>query len=362
MQEDLGTVAANLRLRRPPNYSSTFPAVVISCNRCRATSSLAVENRLVVRLSGIVSMQAFIYFRTFKNDFARIRSAVGAVWILDLVHAALVCATNWQYLIDNWGNDEILDRIPSTCALTILVTAMVTFVVQCFFVRRVFVLSKVSKQNWVVSSPMFLLAFLRLVSATATTALMIKYKTFTSFRESYQWVFTLGLVTSVVVDVLITVFLCYYLRASRTGFSSMDYVIDTIMLYTINNGSLTCISTIVSLICWLAMPYNLVYLGFHFAISKLYANSFLATLNTRDTLRERSQGSSNQGHPLPVIFPSRVGTNRFTMNNDANPLETTATKLQINVEKTVHCDVEGENSDQEVLDVRSPAGSASKPL
>ncbi|TFK56329.1 hypothetical protein OE88DRAFT_1729849 [Heliocybe sulcata] len=320
---------------------------------------LLLGGLIALGLSGIVSMQAFIYFRTFKNDYARIRGAVGVVWILDLVHAALVCATDWQYLIDNWGNDQVLDHIPLACALTILVTAMVTFVVQCFFVRRVFVLSK---KNWVVSSPMFLFAFLRLVSATATTALMIKSETFSNFRASYTWVFTLGLITSVVVDVLVTFFLCHYLRASRTGFSSMDFVIDTIMLYTINNGSLTCASTIVSLICWLVMPQNLVYLGFHFAISKLYANSFLATLNTRDTLRERSHGSSNQGHALPVIFPSRMGgTNRFTMNNDVNPLDTTATNLQINVEKTVQRNIEGDISDLEQrseIDIQSPASSA----
>ncbi|EPQ59984.1 hypothetical protein GLOTRDRAFT_118447 [Gloeophyllum trabeum ATCC 11539] len=329
------------------------PAAIVA----QRLGPLLLGGLIALGLSGIVNMQAFIYLRTFKNDYGRIRAAVGLVWFLDLLHSALVCATDWTYLIVSWGDDSVLDRIPMACALTILTTAMVTFVVQCFFTRRVLVLSK---NNWVVSFPMFGLAFLRLVSATATTALMIKSGTFSAFRESYQWVFTLGLVTSVVVDVLVTLSLCHYLQTSRTGFSDMDQVIDTIMLYTINNGSLTCVSTIVSLICWLVMPTNLVYLGFHFAISKLYANSFLATLNTRDTLRERSQHSSERGHPLPIIFPSRMnGTNRFTMNNnDINPLETTATKLQINVEKTIHCEVDGEI---DIGEHRSGVSSPSSP-
>ncbi|KDQ51152.1 hypothetical protein JAAARDRAFT_140685, partial [Jaapia argillacea MUCL 33604] len=82
------------------------------------------------------------------------------------------------------------------------------------------------------------------------------------------WVFTFGLSSASALDVLVTISLCYYLVHSRTGHSNMDYVIDKIMVYTINNGSLTCMCTIISLICWVTMSHNLVFLGIHFAISK----------------------------------------------------------------------------------------------
>ncbi|KDQ62994.1 hypothetical protein JAAARDRAFT_28988 [Jaapia argillacea MUCL 33604] len=298
---------------------------------------------IALGLTGIVSMQAFLYFRTFPGDYKRVRLTVALVWFFDLLHAALVCATNWRFLIMNWGNDGVLDIIPMPLSLTIVVTAVVTFIVHCFFTHRVLILSK---RNWLLCGPMFMLAVLRLGAASATTGLMIHIGSFSGFLASYRAIFTLGLATSAVLDVLVAVGMCYYLRNSRTGFSSMDYVIDTIMLYTINNGTLTCVATIVSLICWLTVPQNLLFIGFHFAIAKLYANSFLATLNTRDSLRERSQGSSNdRGYPMPVVFPGRLHTNRFSgsgtkggQNDDA--MEGRSTKLQINVamEKTIQVD------------------------
>jgi len=167
---------------------------------------------------------------------------------------------------------------------------------------------------------------------------MIHLRSFDAFVNGYAWVFTLGLSCAASLDVLITVSLCWYLSQSRTGVSSMDEVIDSIMLYTINNGTLTCLCTVISLICWIVMSHNLIFLGIHFALSKLYANSFLATINTRETLRERSQGSSERGHPLPVLFPHRSSaSNRFL---DHSGIASRATKLEINVEKSVRCEVE----------------------
>ncbi|KZT22683.1 hypothetical protein NEOLEDRAFT_1180759 [Neolentinus lepideus HHB14362 ss-1] len=310
----------------------------------KALGAVLLGGLISLGLSGIVSMQAFLYFRLFHNDFRRVKFVVSVVWFFDLVHSGLICAGAWQYLIQSWGNEATLDNIPIPIALTIIVTAVVTFIVHSFFTHRVLILSK---HNWFISVPMWILALFRLVCASATTALMVHLQSFDQFLNRYRWIFTLGLATSAAVDILIAASLCYYLRRNRTGFSNMDHVIDTIMLYTINNGSLTSLATVISLICWLSMPHTLIFLGFHFAISKLYANSFLATLNTRETLRGRSQGSSDSAYPMPVIFQGRLTTDRFGVQNDLQvaTLDQRTTKLQINVEKTIHVEG-GEPSDE----------------
>ncbi|KAF7428644.1 hypothetical protein PC9H_007871 [Pleurotus ostreatus] len=92
-----------------------------------------------------------------------------------------------------------------------------------------------------------------------------------------QWSFTLGLALSCALDIIITASLCYFLLRNRKQTSSMNHVIDSLMLYAFENGSLTCAATVMSMICWLTMPSNLVFMGIHFFISKLYANSLLAT-------------------------------------------------------------------------------------
>ncbi|KAJ2927036.1 hypothetical protein H1R20_g10065, partial [Candolleomyces eurysporus] len=61
-------------------------------------------------------------------------------------------------------------------------------------------------------------------------------------------------------------------------------MVDTLALYTLENGALTCFAAIASLLCWLLMPHNLIFMGLHFVIAKLYANSLLASLNMRHQL------------------------------------------------------------------------------
>jgi len=237
--------------------------------------------------------------------------------------------------------------------MTIALTAILTFIVHCFFAHRI---HKLSHCDWRITAPLLVFAFLRLCSASVTTAEMIHLKTFTEFKREFRWVFTLGLALSSLVDVLIAVFLCHSLRANRKASSSMDYVINSVILYTLENNSLTSAATVVSMICWLVMPTNLIFMGLHFVISKLYANSLLATLNARKQLRqERAQrGLSAE---LPLAFPGLAPSNRFHSNHhNSSRVDPIGTKLEINVEKTVEYEV-----DVDIVTSHSPSPSTISP-
>ncbi|GBE81533.1 hypothetical protein SCP_0312620 [Sparassis crispa] len=87
---------------------------------------------------------------------------------------------------------------------------------------------------------------------------------------------------------------------------------------------------------WLAKPHALIYLGFHFAISKLYSNSFLASMNSRKLLRGQSQSQSTSGHRLPVIFAHHLTGGRHNSKAMAvEPVDLTGTRLHITIDKTV---------------------------
>ncbi|OBZ65188.1 hypothetical protein A0H81_14830 [Grifola frondosa] len=316
---------------------------VVSMTALRNTLGAVLLGSLIsMFLSGAVTMQTVLYFQLYPRDALRVKLMVSAIWILDLAHAAMACTANWEYLIANFGNSTISDTINWSVAVTVALTALVTFLVHCFFSHRIHTLSR---GNLYVTGGLCLLSLVRLVAAFVTAAEMIRLQNYDEFVRKFGWVFTLGLALSAALDVMIAMGLCFYLRRGRTGFSSMDRIIDSITLYTIENGLLTCVTTIVSLICWVVMSHNLIFLGLHFAISKLYANSFLATLNARKSLLSRSQGSSDRDHPLPVLFPDsysrRSQFNPFTARSQVDP---TGTRLQINVQKTIQCENDGEPS------------------
>jgi len=169
---------------------------------------------------------------------------------------------------------------------------------------------------------------------------IIRLKRYSEFIKPFpSWVFTLGVTLSASVEFIITTTMIIFLKKSRTGFESMNHIINSLVLYTLETGGITCAVTIVSLICWLCMRHNLIFLGLHFAIAKLYANSLLATLNTRKRLREDRSFSSHGDHALPVLFPDSYNVNRsrFSKRMFGSQIATTRS-LQINVEKTIIVD------------------------
>ncbi|KAI0265830.1 hypothetical protein BC834DRAFT_154623 [Gloeopeniophorella convolvens] len=301
---------------------------------------------VAVALSGVVNVQTFLYYRLYPNDRLANKLVVALVWALDIGHTVLICTSTWRYLIANFGNVEIKADVPITIALSIAFTAHVTLINHLFFSRR---LLRLSKNNWFIAGPLVFLAIGRLASGLVTTVELARLQNFPEFTAKYRSVFTLGLALSSVIDVLITFGMCFYLQTSRQGFGTMDEVIDAIIVYTVNNGAFTCVSTIVAMICWLTMPRNLIFMALHFAISKMYANSLLATLNTRQFLRGRAAPSKEADHPMPVLFPDSFNRqNRSRQHHNETSVEFAgigeSKGLHITVEKTVQYDIDDDVS------------------
>ncbi|KAF8801767.1 hypothetical protein BYT27DRAFT_7197758 [Phlegmacium glaucopus] len=258
-------------------------------------------------LSGFVVIQVIVYFKLYPEDHRRLKTLVLVVWLLDTGHTIAIWLSVWGYFIDSYGDAAEIDNIHKSLALSVIIPAMLTFLVHIFYAHRIFMLSR---RNYILTLPIIILAILRLVSASTTTAFMLKLHTFTLFKRDVRWIFTTGLALSTSVDILITTSLCVLLQSSRTGLEKSNVIIDSLIMYTFETGALTCAGTIASMLCWSIIPNNLVFMGLHFVIGKLYANSLLVTLNTRESTREkmrhvRSNGSSGEHGVAVHIIDSR---------------------------------------------------------
>ncbi|KAF9479656.1 hypothetical protein BDN70DRAFT_674275 [Pholiota conissans] len=291
-------------------------------------------------LSGLVIIQSVIYYKVYPRDSNRLKFLVLAVLVLDICHTGFIWAALWSYLVVNYGLASGIDIIHWNVALTIVMTAILTLLVHLFFANRIYLLSK--KNLW-LTIPLVLFAVLRLVSACVTTAEMLHLGTYSKFKEEIRWIFTTGLALSSVIDVLITSSLFALLHASRADSESpgLNAVIDALIRYAFETGSLTCAGTVISMICWLAMPNNLIFMGLHFVISKLYANSLLVTLNSRDKVRRARSQSSKELGGMPVHLLNtrrqRFGTDTSSRHSES-PTDSKGqiiTQLEVNVERTV---------------------------
>ncbi|KAJ8080701.1 hypothetical protein PM082_017535 [Marasmius tenuissimus] len=101
------------------------------------------------------------------------------------------------------------------------------------------------------------------------------------------WVTSAGIGSAAAADILIAVSLCYYLYKSKTGSRRTDSLISTLMIYTLTTGVMTSVIDTIIVISFATMPQNFVWLALFWIVGRCYVNSFLAALNSRESLRER---------------------------------------------------------------------------
>ncbi|KAJ7104819.1 hypothetical protein C8R44DRAFT_681626 [Mycena epipterygia] len=252
---------------------------------------LLIGGTVAIMLSGIVAVQCIIFFKLYPDEAGIKIAMVATVWTLDLTQSFFIIASLFDYFIVHFGDHSALLSIPWFIAFTILFTAMQTCVVHLFYAHKIYCSSG---KNWWITGPIVYLATLRLLAAIVATAEMLHLKVWAPFiNDPYPRIlFTVGLSLSAGTDLIITVCLCYYLRKIRRLSSSsvMKGVMDTLTLYTLDNGFITLLTTVGALSFWLVLPGSTLSLSLHFVIGKLYPNSLLVLLNTRKGLREMHSG------------------------------------------------------------------------
>ncbi|KIL63329.1 hypothetical protein M378DRAFT_12220 [Amanita muscaria Koide BX008] len=226
-------------------------------------------------LSGMNTLQTVLYFRLYPKDSITIKASVSAVWTFDIIHTAFIWVAVWTYFIVNIGQIEKIDEIqmPELIPGTTVVTTIVTFIVhlQVAFICLVLALltvplkgsmynvssaSVIGNSGLVPQSGKLLLALARVGGAMATTVELYRAKRFSVFAASqYQWVLSLGLVFAAATDLAIMVAMFVLLKLSRQKSISLNNVIDKLILYTLEMGSITAITAVVSMIAVCHTPF-----------------------------------------------------------------------------------------------------------
>ncbi|KAJ7650007.1 hypothetical protein FB45DRAFT_7390 [Roridomyces roridus] len=173
------------------------------------------------------------------------------------------------------------------------------------------------------------------------TSQMFHYRSFNLIRIHDWWIPTLSLSVSSALDVLIAVLLIYLLRSNRTESGRFNYILDKWIRYGLETGSLTCLGTVVAMICWMTEK-NLIFLGIYVVVVKLYATSLLATLNSRAAMTVSRASCSQCDQRAPVLFLESRHQKTNSMGYLAGgPSRKIPTELQISVETRTSVQFDG---------------------
>ncbi|OSD02261.1 hypothetical protein PYCCODRAFT_1435582 [Trametes coccinea BRFM310] len=250
-------------------------------------------------LFGITSLQAFMYYRRNKTDGTKLKFSVLIIWILDSVHAGLITGAIYWYCITNFTNLLAVQRPIWPIPTMIIISNVSNSIVRYIFGYRLW---KLSNHNRIFPA---VIAFLSIFIFVDAAYFAVKLYSIPSYSDiiHFSWSLYLGLSVEATVDLIVAATQCLLLRRLETGIQRTDSVIRILITYSINTGLLTSFCAIGALVSYAAAPTKFIYFAFYFALSKLYVNSLLATLNARGSLLGNARRNARRrGAESKVVF------------------------------------------------------------
>ncbi|KAK7058178.1 hypothetical protein R3P38DRAFT_2681271 [Favolaschia claudopus] len=255
---------------------------------------------------GVNTNQCFTYFQRYPGDRLAYKIIVVLIWVLELVDQAFIGHAVYFYTITNYSQPLVmlLQPVAWTLIVQLTVGALIGTIVRLCFAMRVW---RFSQRNITVTATVVALNLTEMGLAIAYT---IK-----AFRDPFLMTlpnlkvlasFSLG--AGVLTDVFTACALVYFLRKFRTGHKRADSLVNTLTIYAVNTGAFTAAISLLTLIFYDLRPRNFQFMAFYFILSKLYAISFLCTLNTRKIIR--GKGTEQEG-PTTGGSANLSGGNQF---------------------------------------------------
>ncbi|KAI0696019.1 hypothetical protein BC835DRAFT_1414558 [Cytidiella melzeri] len=301
---DLGALGS---ITKDNTYGATFVGFAISTS-----------------LYGILCAQTYTYLRRYPLDKVWYKALVLLLWIIETTHQALIGHAAYYYTItyvrpivlllrasplrphSNWGNSAILLAAPIwslvvsvSLHVSVALGALAGSCVKMCFAMRVW---RFSGGNNYVTALIVLLTVAQFASACVYTAQGLELSSLLLVHQ-LKLVGSLSLILGVATDVVTASALCWFLRNLKTGYKQDDSLVNVLTLYAINTGVLTSAVSLATMILYNLMPENFIFMACYFVLSKLYANSFLATLNTRRVTRGRGTDAETATMPTFLMYP-----------------------------------------------------------
>ncbi|KAI0072710.1 hypothetical protein K474DRAFT_1667480 [Panus rudis PR-1116 ss-1] len=266
----------------------------------QAIGGLAIELLVTFVLYGVTIAQAYIYALDCVNDPMYLKAVVVILALLETMHVITVMEILYHYTIASFGDFTQIFTITWTVGISLLTEILVVFIVQGFYIRRLWILSGHAKYLTTIAGTLLLvrIAFVLVMAAR----ILHEGSLDAEFPTTIVMGFILG--SSILGDAVIALGIVYYLFKSKsdTGIKQTDHILRRLLAYTISSGAITILVSIGLLFAFIFAQNNLLYPGLVTIAGKiLYSNSLLASLNARQRIRTVPQSSDHVTMELSTL-------------------------------------------------------------
>ncbi|KAI5115117.1 hypothetical protein M0805_005646 [Coniferiporia weirii] len=281
---------SNSRSSAVSSSAACTRSVLLSSLPSVAHLNLPVLSSLATALWGAGSVQLYFYYDKYsKTDKTWLKFYVLVIYGLDTLHQIFLLASFYSYFVTNFANIAHLNVLERPLINTTICTSIVDALVQGLFVMRIWHLSR---QNYLL---MGVLCVFIAGQFVVTVTYFGKIYHFTELAQLATAITTECVMNSIIafVDTVIATVLSLLLHSRRSGVRQTNSLISRLILYTISTGMLTSVFSIIALVTAIVLPNKFIYLIPDLIMPKLYTNSILALLNSREKLRSQLIGDNS---------------------------------------------------------------------
>ncbi|KAF8151946.1 hypothetical protein K438DRAFT_379823 [Mycena galopus ATCC 62051] len=234
---------------------------------------------LSTALWGVGCAQAFWFYDSFRGEKMLLKTLVAASWILDTVQQAMIAHVVYTYTITNYFNPFFLDHYLWSLSIQSLFECLTAFLVQSFFLYRIWILCH--NRYFVMIIPT-LLVLAKLAIGIMYVVLNARETSISKAVADNLWASKAVNAATMASDVALAGCMVFLLAGAKSGMKQTDTLINKLLLFTVNTGLITSVCAAITLILAVKFPSNYLYGIFYFLTGKLYFNTMLASLNSRN--------------------------------------------------------------------------------
>ncbi|KAJ3503576.1 hypothetical protein NLJ89_g8369 [Agrocybe chaxingu] len=227
---------------------------------------------------GFTFFQTYVYFSRYPTDHWLIKATVAFVCLLDTANSALISHTLYHYLVILFPlTTGLVNATLTYCAeIGFSLFSLCNFIILIAFGKATSKDGIVAVTIAVLSTTGFLLT-IKLITDRAFASLA-NPQTRAIVTTSQGMIFFAGTVTFGA--------LCFYLRPSQNpAVKPPKGLYEALVTYIVARGFLATVVQLGFVLTFAAMPSTPVWMPFHLVASKLYVNSLLTMLNSREIYR-----------------------------------------------------------------------------
>ncbi|KAF4566103.1 hypothetical protein EYR36_011518 [Pleurotus pulmonarius] len=241
-------------------------------------------------LFGALTIQAIVYHSKFQQtDGYLTQLMVATIWFLELGQLCSHFHGIYYLTIIHHAN---LVSPPLSVGVAFLLSSCIGPLVETFYVSRLFLFSSRVTPALVG----YVLTLARLAGWLYLSSHILSISSFPSFVESYGLLLEILLSGSAAVDLVVAIANCWYLWKGRrrlTGNARGNTLRALTNATPIpETGLITSISFMITLICFLMARQYLIWMAVSSALTKVFSNCLLASLNSRPYARGDTEGST----------------------------------------------------------------------